>query len=139
MNVGTMAAGPKVNMIASRCQFEVDFRLPNGVTKDDVLAHVESLRSRHNFSYEILMSNDPNWCDPENELVRIIQRNASQITNIAPAPVIALGNTDARLWRYRGIPAVIYGPAPRGMGSIDEHVPIDEALNVREWRMSCCR
>jgi len=130
MNVGTMAGGPKVNMIASRCQFEVDFRLPNGVTKADLLAWIERLRGKHDFSYEVLMSNDPNWCEPDSELARIVRRNAAALTGIEPANVIGLGNTDARLWRYRGVPAVVYGPAPRGMGSLDEQVAVDEAFDI---------
>jgi succinyl-diaminopimelate desuccinylase len=130
MNLGTMVAGPKVNMIASRCEFEIDIRLPNGVTRADVIDYVENLRDRHDFSYEVLMSNDANWCEPESELVRIVRKNAWDITGIEPVNVIGLGNTDARLWRYRGTPAVVYGPTPRGMGSVNEHVPIEEALDV---------
>ncbi len=44
--------------------------------------------------------------------------------------MIGLGNTDARLWRYAGVPAVVYGPAPRGMGSVDENVPLEEMFAV---------
>jgi len=130
MNVGTMTAGPKVNMIASRCQFEVDFRFPNGVTKDDALAHIEGLRGSHEFACEVMMSNDANWCEPDGDLAQIVRRNAAAITGIEPANVLALGNTDTRLWRYRGVPAVVFGPTPRGMGSVDERVPVEEALNV---------
>lgn len=130
MNVGTMNAGPKVNMIASRCQFEVDFRLPNGVTKEDLLAHVEGLKARHAFAYEVFMVNEPNWVDPDSVIARIVRANAKAVTGVTPANVIAMGNTDTRLWRYRKVPAVVYGPAPLGMGSKDERVPIREALNV---------
>jgi succinyl-diaminopimelate desuccinylase len=130
MNVGTMNAGPKVNMIASRCEFEVDFRLPNGVIRQDLLAWVDALRSKHSFEYEVLMVNDPNWCAPDSELAQILRRNATAVTGVEPANVIGLGNTDARLWRYRGVPAVVYGPAPVGMGSKDERVLIEEALDV---------
>jgi succinyl-diaminopimelate desuccinylase len=130
MNVGTMHAGPKVNMIASRCEFEVDFRLPNGVTRQDLLAWIDALRSKHSFEYEVLMVNDPNWCAPDSELAQIVRRNAAAVTGVEPANVIGLGNTDARLWRYRGVPAVVYGPAPVGMGSKDERVPVEEALDV---------
>ena len=130
MNVGTMNAGPKVNMIASRCEFEVDFRLPNGVTRQDLLAWVDALRSKHSFEYEVLMVNDPNWCAPDSELAQILRRNATAVTGVEPANAIGLGNTDTRLWRYRGVPAVVYGPAPVGMGSKDERVPIEEALDV---------
>jgi succinyl-diaminopimelate desuccinylase len=130
MNLGTMVAGPKVNMIASRCEFEIDIRIPNGVVRADVIDYVESLRDRHDFSYEVLMSNDSNWCEPESDLAQIVRKNALDITGIEPVNVIGLGNTDARLWRYRGTPAVVYGPTPRGMGSVNEHVPIEEALDV---------
>ena len=104
--------------------------MPNGVTKDDLLAHVEDLRKAHDFSYEVMMSNDPNWCEPESELARSFAAMRKSLTGVTPVNVLALGNTDARLWRYRGVPAVVYGPAPRGMGSFDEHVPIEEMFNV---------
>jgi succinyl-diaminopimelate desuccinylase len=130
MNVGTMNAGPKVNMIASRCTFEVDFRLPIGIEVNDLHAWIESLRERHDFQCETLVCNRPNWVSPDNELTRHVKRRAAELIGITPIDVTSLGNTDARLWRYRQVPAVVYGPSPRGMGSIDEHVPIDEALNV---------
>ena len=43
---------------------------------------------------------------------------------------MSLGGTDARLWRYRNIPAYVYGPPPTGMGSYNEHVEIDTFLHV---------
>jgi hypothetical protein len=43
---------------------------------------------------------------------------------------VSLGGTDARLWRQRGIPALVHGPFPRGMAQADEHVEIEESLHV---------
>lgn len=40
------------------------------------------------------------------------------------------GDTDARLWRYEGIPAYVYGPYPRNMGSSDENVEVEEFIDV---------
>ena len=40
------------------------------------------------------------------------------------------GGTDARLWRQRGIPALVHGPFPRGMAQADEHVEIEEYLHI---------
>jgi succinyl-diaminopimelate desuccinylase len=130
MNLGTIKGGSRVNMIASQCTFEVDFRLPNGVDVDGFMARVESLKNLHDFTYEVLIQNRPNWCDPDSELAKIVTRQATAIAGVRPISAVSLGNTDARLWRYRGVPGVIYGPAPRGMGSADEHVPNEEALNV---------
>jgi succinyl-diaminopimelate desuccinylase len=130
MNIGTIAGGSRVNMIASRCSFDVDIRLPNGVDADDLLARIEGLRDRHQFTYEVILLNRPNWTDPDHELAHIVTETAAEITNIRPVPAVSLGNTDARLWRYQRIPSVVYGPSPKGMGSTNEHVPVEEALNV---------
>jgi succinyl-diaminopimelate desuccinylase len=35
-----------------------------------------------------------------------------------------------RLWRYREIPAYVYGPFPYGMGSVDEHVDVEDFLHI---------
>lgn len=129
-NVGTISGGPKVNMIASECVFEVDYRLPNGVDPEAFMADVKALGQKHKFDMEILIENRPNWCEPNSELTRIVMRNAESLTGIKPVDVVSLGNTDARLWRYRNVPAVIYGPPPRGLGSKNENVPIADALNV---------
>lgn len=130
LNIGTMTAGPKVNMIASNCTFEADFRLPNGVDMDRFKARIDALKEKHAFSYEIIIENHPNWCEPNGELAQIVRRNAHSVTGEMPVDTVGLGNTDARLWRYHAIPAVVYGPAPIGMGSSDERVSIEEALNV---------
>ena len=38
--------------------------------------------------------------------------------------------TDARLWRYRNVPAYVYGPPPTGMGTYNEYVEIETFLHV---------
>jgi succinyl-diaminopimelate desuccinylase len=52
------------------------------------------------------------------------------IGKVDPAPVISLGGTDARLWRYKNIPAIVYGPTPNGMGSTNEYVQVEEFFHV---------
>jgi succinyl-diaminopimelate desuccinylase len=130
MNIGTINGGSRVNMIASRCSFDVDVRLPNGADADELLARIDGLRDRHQFTYEVLLLNRPNWTDPQYELALIVGDTAEMVTGIRPVPAVSLGNTDARLWRYEKIPSVVYGPSPRGMGSTNEYVPNEEALNV---------
>ena len=72
----------------------------------------------------------PKGCDPYGEMVKIIQANVKTLKGFEPAPIMSIGGTDARLWRYRNIPAYVYGPSPTGMGSYDEHVEIDDFLHV---------
>src|SRR5262245_40477603 len=56
--------------------------------------------------------------------------NARALAGIDPTPVVSLGGTDARLWRYKDVPATVYGPSPTGMGSVDEHVTVAQFLHV---------
>ncbi|MGY4627089.1 M20/M25/M40 family metallo-hydrolase [Bradyrhizobium sp. USDA 4486] len=130
MNVGRINAGTNVNMIASHCTFEVDFRLPMGVLIQDALEYIEKLRQSYDFSYEILTSGEANWTEPDHDFVGIVAKNAEAITGAPPQLIPGLGSTDARLWRNRGVPAVIYGPAPRGMGGTDEHVQVEELFDI---------
>jgi acetylornithine deacetylase/succinyl-diaminopimelate desuccinylase-like protein len=59
-------------------------------------------------------------------MARLARANAREIAGIDPTPVISLGGTDTQLWRYKDIPAIVYGPSPIGMGSVDEHVTVEE-------------
>ncbi|WP_354130943.1 MULTISPECIES: hypothetical protein [unclassified Bradyrhizobium] len=94
-----------------------------GVAIQDALDHIEKLRKKHGFSYEITMSSEPNWTAPNHEFVKIVAKNVETIAGARPQLIPGLGSTDARLWRNRGGGgAVVYGPPPRGMGATDEHV-----------------
>ncbi|HYB11192.1 MAG TPA: M20/M25/M40 family metallo-hydrolase [Alphaproteobacteria bacterium] len=131
LNVGTIRGGLKVNMVPSECVFEVDIRLPIGVTKEQVLSTVAPLLSRFpEATMREIGSSAPSWCDPNGEMVEILQRNVENLMGFKPTPIVSLGGTDARLWRYQNIPAYVYGPFPNGMGSQDEHVVIDEFLHI---------
>ena len=56
------------------------------------------------------------------------ERNA--LGGYQPVPIVSLGGTDARLWRYRNVPAYVYGPPPTGMGTYNEYVEIETFLHV---------
>ena len=131
VNPGVIQGGLKVNMIAADCTFEVDIRLPNGLDEVPILAAVDRIVAANpDVSYEKILYNPPSWCPPDAEMVDLVRANAKEVGGIDPVPAVSLGGTDARLWRYADIPAIVYGPAPTGMGSFDEHVTIDDFLHV---------
>ncbi|MBN33377.1 MAG: hypothetical protein CMM46_01115 [Rhodospirillaceae bacterium] len=41
-----------------------------------------------------------------------------------------LGMTDARLWRYAGVPAFVYGSTTEGTAGLNENVEISDYLHV---------
>jgi succinyl-diaminopimelate desuccinylase len=131
VNPGVVRGGLKVNMVASECTFEVDIRLPNGLDAPQILAEVDKIVASYpEASYRQILYNPPSWCPPDTEMAQLVRANAKEITGIDPTPVISLGGTDTRLWRYKDIPAIVYGPSPTGMGSVDEHVTVEEFFHV---------
>jgi succinyl-diaminopimelate desuccinylase len=131
LNTGVITGGLKVNMVPSECTIEADIRLPVGITKDQVMAEVEQVMAEFpQVSMEEINYNPPSWCDPEGEMLHILRDTVTELKGFTPEPIVSLGGTDARLWRYRDIPAYVYGPFPHGMGSVDEHVDIEEFLHI---------
>lgn len=130
-NVGVIQGELKVNMIPAECRFEADFRLPVGMDKEALLAQITEIVGRYpQVTAEEINYSPSNWCDPEHEMVRIIQANVKALKGFEPQPIVGLGGTDTRLWRYRDIPAYVYGPSPKGMGKTDERVDIEECLHI---------
>ncbi|MEM6933230.1 MAG: M20/M25/M40 family metallo-hydrolase [Pseudomonadota bacterium] len=131
LNIGTIKGGLKNNMIPHTCIFEADVRLPVGVSREQVIAEVETIAARHPHATLVEdKCNPPSWCDPNGEMMGILQDTVEGLGRPRPTPIVSIGGTDARLWRYEGIPAYVYGPFPAGMGSFDENVPIEDFLHV---------
>jgi succinyl-diaminopimelate desuccinylase len=131
VNIGVVQGGLKVNMVPGQCRLEVDIRLPLGIERERVRAKLEEILRRYRgTTLEDMNYNPPSYCDPHGEMSEIVRDNALRLHDFKPTPIVSLGGTDARLWRYEGVPAYVYGPFPHGMGSYDEHVEVDEFLHV---------
>ena len=131
LNTGVVAGGLKVNMVPSECTIEADIRLPVGIEKEQVMAAVNEIIAGHpEATVEEINYSAPSWCDPEGDLLKIVQANVVELKGFTPEPTVSLGGTDTRLWRYIDVPAYVYGPFPYGMGSVDEHVDIEEFIHI---------
>lgn len=131
VNIGVIQGGLKVNMVPGTCWFEADIRLPPGLGRDEALGRVSQILAGYpHVTMEEMNYSAPSVCDPSHEMVGIVRANARALGRSAPAPIVSLGGTDARLWRHRGIPAFVHGPFPRGMAQADEHVEVEEYLHI---------
>ena len=132
LNIGVVAGGLKVNMIPDVVKIQADIRLPVGVSKEQVVAEIDKIMKRHpQITMKEMNFSAPSWCDPYSEMVEHLQANAGRLRrDLKPVPIVSLGGTDARLWRYKKIPAYVYGPPPTGMGSYNEYVEIDDFMHV---------
>jgi len=138
LNIGRLEGGLKVNMLPGECVLEADIRLPVGVTKAEVQAIVSRvLRNYPEVTVEEMSrpSDGPNWCDPAGEMLKLIQDNAEKLNGFRPAAIVTLGGTDARFWRYRNVPAYVFGCSPGRMATTDESVSVDEYLLVVRTHM----
>lgn len=131
INIGMIKGGLKINMIPGKCRVEVDIRLPLGIEKQAIMQELRKILVRYpQVTVEEINFTPPSYCDPYGEMVEILQRNVKQLSGMTPTPIVSLGGTDARLWRYRNVPAYVYGPPPTGMASYDEYVRVDDYLHV---------
>ena len=133
LSLGRIDGGLKMNMVPGECRIEVDLRLPVGLTKEEVRPHVERLMKQFpEAEWEEVSSSEqtPNWSDPDGELMQILRRTVRDQGRKTPVPVITLGATDTRLWRFAGVPAYVYGMTPKTMAAADENIEVDEFLHV---------
>ena len=131
LNIGTISGGLKNNMVPGECTFEADIRLPVGVKKELIMEAVDRVADAFpEATYEEVNFNPPSYCDPYGDMMGILQDTVEELRGYRPKPVVSLGGTDARLWRYRDIPAYVYGPFPHGMGSFDEFVDVEDYLHL---------
>ncbi|MBK0328111.1 M20/M25/M40 family metallo-hydrolase [Rhodobacteraceae bacterium F11138] len=132
LNIGQFNAGSIVNTIPTKCTFDVDIRLPFGMTKQPVMDFMQNLLDKYpEVSMEVVMDTArPEWSDPDHELVRYVRQNGKAVAGLDILPITSLAGTDARLWRYAGIPAFSYGVTATNVAMPDEHVDIDEWIAV---------
>jgi succinyl-diaminopimelate desuccinylase len=133
LNIGTVHGGLKVNMIPASCIFEADIRLPIGLdaaTVMDVILGILRDYPQVEVSVQEAASNPSNSCAHDHPMVGILAENARSVTGTKPLAIPSLGATDCKFWRYKNVPAYIYGPAPTRMAAPDESVLIDEFIAV---------
>ncbi|KAK5681407.1 hypothetical protein LTS10_005937 [Elasticomyces elasticus] len=133
VNVGTISGGAKVNMIPSSCSVEVDIRLPIGLEAETVLSRIDELLCdipEASYTVQAAASNPAAHSPIEHELVDLIQRNAETIGRSKPLPIVSLGATDCKHFRYHGVPAYSCGPSPDTQAGRDEKVSVEDFLQT---------
>ncbi|WP_455595135.1 M20 family metallopeptidase [Cloacibacillus porcorum] len=127
LNIGTITGGIMVNMVPERCQAEIDFRFPPGVTCRFVEKWLDDkIRKHSNSDYKIIKSSDAHITSVEEPLVKIAKATACEVCAHPVFENYSLGGTEAVLWRAKGIPAITYGPNHHNMGSPDEYIMAEE-------------
>jgi acetylornithine deacetylase/succinyl-diaminopimelate desuccinylase-like protein len=134
MAAGLIRGGIKVNVVPRRCEVEIDCRLPFGITPDDVRTEVEGRIMAAGIAGVRFESMPPvfnaSYTSPADPLVGLARANAVRATGREPKLTITFAATDARYFRPRGVPTLIFGPRPNNMAAPDEFITIDDLVAV---------
>jgi succinyl-diaminopimelate desuccinylase len=120
-------------MIPNTCRFEADIRLPIGLKADRVIQTVEMILKdfpQAEMSVQEAASNPSSLCPHDHRMVDVLAGNIAAITGKRPLAVPSLGATDCKFWRYRKVPAYVFGPAPGRMAMTNESIPVNEFITV---------
>lgn len=133
VNIGTIHGGTKTNMVADFCEATIDIRVPIGVKIQDVVDRFEAIIKTLDISgvdYEYNWNSEANCTDADTELVKSVVANAERVWNRRVTPAYQWASSDARYYRYAGIPTIQYGPAnTEGIHSYNETVDIEDVVN----------
>ena len=81
-------------------------------------------------TYRIVRRVEPNWTAPDHEIIRLLQQCGSEVLDRRPVVTMRVGASDSRLYRARGLAAVVCGPTPYNMGGPDEYVTLEDLSAV---------
>jgi acetylornithine deacetylase/succinyl-diaminopimelate desuccinylase-like protein len=84
--------------VPGTCWFAANIRVPPGLGKEGVRATIQQILARYpEAAVEALTDSAPSLCDPNHPMVGILRANAVALVRPAPASIVRLGGTDARL------------------------------------------
>jgi succinyl-diaminopimelate desuccinylase len=133
LNVGTIHGGLKVNMIPDTCIFETDIRLPLGLKREEVLDVIQEILKKHpeaSMEVQEAASNPAAACAHDHLMVDILARKAEEVTGRKPVAIPSLGGTDCKFWRYKAVPAYVFGVSPKSMAAVNESISVEEFVAV---------
>ena len=140
MSAGVIRGGIKVNVVPRRCEVEVDCRLPFGITPEDIKVHVERRLAAAGLT-DVRFEHMPplfnaSYTAPSHPLVAAARANATAAVGKEPQLTATFSATDARYFRPRGVPALIFGPRPHGLAAPDEYITVDDLVTVTKVHLA---
>ena len=134
LNVIVCSVRDSPNLIPSEASAKCDLRLPVGVSVADVEAHLrQHLDPMEGISWTSLQRYEPTWTSPSDKIVQSALKASKEVigpTGLESVVNMRVGGSDTRIFRLAGIPSVVVGCTPFGMGAENEYVLVEELEQV---------
>jgi len=131
VNIGVIEGGVSPNLVPTRAIAKVDIRVPLGTTTKLLEDNLNTWLGEHEgVSWRIIQRAEPLFTEPAHDIVQRVAKAATEVLGKEPVLNMRVGASDARLYRAAGVPSVVYGPTPFGMGGPDEYVLVDELVAI---------
>lgn len=135
-NVGSITCGKDGGSPMEYCEAHISFGIPVGVDKERVKAAFDELirsTGHEGITYELLRDREPCFTPADAEIVQVGLEYASHLCGKKVVPAYQWAASDAKWYRYRGIPALQYGPANiDGVHGYSESADIEEIMNTQK-------
>jgi acetylornithine deacetylase/succinyl-diaminopimelate desuccinylase-like protein len=137
LNIGLIQGGLRINNVPSKASARIDIRIPPGSSVAGMQRKIEALlSSMPQITWRMLDSADPNWTNPDAEIVQLLAANAEAVLRQPVGISIRPGFSDGRFFRERNVPTVVYGVTPNNGNAPDEYVLISDLEAV--YRVHAC-
>jgi acetylornithine deacetylase/succinyl-diaminopimelate desuccinylase family protein len=135
MNVGTIQGGSSTNTVPAMARATIDFRLPNGITREQVLAKIEEgldrvreLSPGADLRAKVLHETEPHLSDKNSIIIRSFDTAARRLKLPMKYETFG-GNTVAKNLFFAGITSVVHYPGDDKLAHVpNEFVIIDELV-----------
>ncbi|HJJ38669.1 MAG TPA: ArgE/DapE family deacylase [Methanocorpusculum sp.] len=108
-NPGIIHGGERVNIVAQKCEIDLDMRIPWGVSVETVSAEIRG-RLPKSAEMNVYASAEASMTSPDTKLVQETCDAVSRVYQIQCRPMVQWAASDARALRLSGFNAIEYGP-----------------------------
>ena len=123
-NPGVIRGGEKSNVVAQRCELDIEMRIPFGCSIPDLLADIRA--HTPNATVTVQETHDPSGTDPASPLATIACREVERVYGGPVFPIVQWAASDARHLRREGFRVIEYGPGEIStLHAVNERVRID--------------
>ncbi|MER3396594.1 MAG: acetylornithine deacetylase [Acidimicrobiia bacterium] len=141
LNVGVIAGGEKVNMVADYAEAQIDRRLVPGENWQSALEEIRQILNAltaedPDARYEIEVMNfaEPSVESKDSRIVKVVAECITDCIGGPPEYYVSPGSSDARFLRNEArIPTILFGPGIMGLAHcVDEYVELDSMVAAAE-------